>query len=152
MNKLYTSSIVTALSFFGAALAQGQQQQTAPPEWPQPSTSETEGTAADRTAPGEMPKQGMPGQMESKGQMENQMEHPRPATSPTEGTAADHSPPGKTPTMQQGEMVGAKVVSQTDAPLGVDGAVCLDYLTWSGTPGCAGKPEEMARAEFPRGA
>ena len=116
MNKFHTYSIVTTFGLLGAALAYGQQPQTMPPQGQQPSTSETEGTAADRTAPGHTPTQGAQSQMDN--QMENQMEHPRPATSPTEGTAADTSPPGKTPTMQQGQMVGATVVSQTDTPLG----------------------------------
>lgn len=108
--KLHTIGIAAACLFVVA-----HAQQTTPPA--EPSTSETEGTAADRTRPGETPTQEAP----------RQAEDPRPATSPTEGTAADRTPPGSTSGSQSGaaqrgtqrsEIVGASVVSSSDAPLG----------------------------------
>lgn len=107
MTKLSISGIVAMVALFSGALAQAQQQ--TPP--PQPATSETEGTAADTTRPGQTPTQGAP----------TQAQDPRPATSETEGTAADRSPPGRTPAAHgaaQSELVGATVVSPSDAPLG----------------------------------
>jgi sporulation protein YlmC with PRC-barrel domain len=110
--KSHLLSIVGALSVLGVALAQTPQQ--TPP--PQPSTSQTEGTAADRVRPGEAPTQGA----------RRQAEDPRPATKETEGTAADRTPPGKTPTRQgdlakrgaQSEIIGAAVVTSANAPIG----------------------------------
>lgn len=106
MSKLSVSGLIAIVSLFGGALAQAQQ----PTQPQQPATSETEGTAADRTQPGQTPTQGATGQAQN----------PRPSTSETEGTAADRTPPGKTPTTQptQSELVGATVVSTSDAPLG----------------------------------
>lgn len=111
MSKPSISSVIAIAGLFCGAFAQAQQ--PTPP--PQPATSETEGTAADRTQPGETPTRGAPGQAQD----------PRPATSETEGTAADRTPPGKTPTTKrddtrgaQSELVGAAVVSTSDAPLG----------------------------------
>jgi hypothetical protein len=107
MSKLSISSAVAIAVLFSGALAHAQQQ--TPP--PQPATSETEGTAADKTQPGETPTQGAP----------TRAQDPRPATSETEGTAADRTAPGRTPTTRgaaQGELVGATVVSPSDAPLG----------------------------------
>ena len=72
-----------------ASLAQSQVQNVpgATQDTPQPSTSQTEGTAADRTPPGATPtKEVAPGTVD-----------PVPATSRVEGTAADRSPPGETP-------------------------------------------------------
>ena len=118
MNKLFTSSIAAALGFVGVVAA--QEPQMPPPV--QPSTSETEGTAADRTPPGETPTQATPRET-----MPSQAENPRPSTPETEGTAADRTPPGETPTMQgdaakrgtqHSEIVGAAVVTTGDAPLG----------------------------------
>jgi hypothetical protein len=106
MSKLHIFSIAAALGFIGAT---AQAQQTQPPE---PSTRQTEGTAADKAQPGATPTQGAP----------TQAENPRPSTSQTEGTAADSTPPGRTPTgqgaAQHSELVGAAVVSPTEAPLG----------------------------------
>jgi hypothetical protein len=107
MSKPSISSLIAIVGLFSGAFAQAQQ----PAQPPQPATSETEGTAADRTQPGQTPTQGAP----------SQAQDPRPATSETEGTAADRTPPGRTPTTQgamQSELVGATVVSQSDAPLG----------------------------------
>lgn len=107
MSKPYISSVIAIVGLLSGALAQAQQQ----PQPPQPATSETEGTAADRTQPGQTPTQGAPAQAED----------PRPATSETEGTAADRTPPGRTPTTHgdaQSKLVGAAVVSPSDAPLG----------------------------------
>jgi sporulation protein YlmC with PRC-barrel domain len=92
MSKLYTASLAAVLSLLGATLAHAQQTQPA--------------------RPGETPTQGAPTQTQS----------PSPSTSPTEGTAADRTPPGKTPTSQgatqRSELVGAPVVSTTQAPIG----------------------------------
>jgi hypothetical protein len=110
---------MAAMGFAAASLAQVPPQQQTPPD-PQPSTTETEGTAADRTPPGQT--QTRPQQQ----QQQQQMQNPRPSTSETEGTAADSTPPGRTPTQQSGsatpqegkEIVGAAVVTPADAPLG----------------------------------
>jgi len=112
MSKPYIPTVIAIACLVSGALAQAQQQS----QPPQPATSEAEGTAADRTQPGQTPTQGAP----------SQAEDPRPATSETEGTAADRTPPGKTPTVQgdrpaggaHSELVGATVVSPSDAPLG----------------------------------
>jgi len=113
-------SLALALGFLGAASAYAQQPQQQPP----PSTSPSEGTAADRTQPGQTPTQ-------SQDAMPPQPTDPRPATSETEGTAADRTAPGKTPTTtgqatQRGQMgdkmgrdmVGASVISEQQAPVG----------------------------------
>ena len=59
MSKLRTASIAAMMGLFGATFAYAQQaqqpQQSGPP---QPSTSQTEGTSADRTPPGATPTQG----------------------------------------------------------------------------------------------
>jgi sporulation protein YlmC with PRC-barrel domain len=113
MSKLRTSCIGAALIFLGAALAQAQQT----PQRPEPATQPTEGTAADRTRPGATPTETAP----------TQEEDPRPSTSETEGTAADSTPPGRASTTQgaatqrgaqRSELVGAAVVTNTEAPLG----------------------------------
>jgi hypothetical protein len=107
MSKPTLSSLIAIVGLFSGAFAQAQQ----PTQPPQPATSETEGTAADRTQPGQTPTQGAP----------SQTQDPRPATSETEGTAADRTPPGRTATTQgatKSELVGATVVSTSDAPLG----------------------------------
>ncbi len=112
MSKPCISAVIAVAGLFSAALAQAQQ----PAQPPQPATSEAEGTAADRTQPGRTPTQDAP----------SQAQDPRPSTSETEGTAADRTPPGRTPTTPgdasragaQSELVGAAVVSKSDAPLG----------------------------------
>lgn len=89
MSKPSISSLIAIVGLFGGALALAQQP----------------------AQPGQTPTQGAPGQAQD----------PRPATSETEGTAADRTPPGRTPTTQsatQSELVGAAVVSPSDAPLG----------------------------------
>jgi hypothetical protein len=118
MSKLRIYTVMAAMGFAAASLAQVTPQQQTQPN-PQPSTTETEGTAADRTPPGRTPTQ----QQQT---MPSQAEDPRPSTSETEGTAADTTPPGRTPTQQSGsatpqegkEIVGAAVVTPADAPLG----------------------------------
>jgi hypothetical protein len=108
MSKRSISIVIALVALLTGALAQAQQQ---PQQQPQPSTSETEGTAADKTPPGQTPTQTVP----------SQAQNPRPSTSETEGTAADRTPPGQTPTTQgeaRSELVGATVVSPSDAPLG----------------------------------
>jgi hypothetical protein len=111
--KLLTSGVAATLLF--AIAASTQAQPTPPPA--EPATSPTEGTAADRTRPGETPTQTAP----------RQAEDPRPATSETEGTAADRTPPGAAATggreaakrgAQRSELVGAAVVSSANKPLG----------------------------------
>jgi hypothetical protein len=108
--KIHTFSIAAALVFVAA-----QAQQTTPPA--EPSTSQTEGTAADRTRPGQTPTQDAP----------RQTVDPAPATRQSEGTAADRTPPGSTSNTQgtaaqrgsqRSEIVGAPVVSAADAQLG----------------------------------
>lgn len=89
MSKTSIASVIAIAGLFGSALAQAQQP----------------------AQPAQTPTQGAP----------SQAEDPRPATSETEGTAADRTPPGKTATTQgatQSELVGATVVSTSDAPLG----------------------------------
>lgn len=129
MSKLSLFGIATGFVFMGTALAQVQQApaagrpstetQTAGSlqEDPRPATSPTEGTAADRTPPGETPTH----------RPDAQQQGPQPSTSPTEGTAADRTPPGRTQTMKEAaagrhgqgtELVGVAVVSPGDAPLG----------------------------------
>jgi PRC-barrel domain len=106
MSKLPTSGIAAMLVLFGSAYAQQPQQQ--------PSTPQTEGTAADRTAPGATPTQGTQG-------VTSPDENPIPSTSETEGTVADRSAPGQTPTgaaARRTELVGTAVVSDAQAPLG----------------------------------
>ena len=99
MSKPSLSSVIAIAALLSGAFAQAQQ--PAPP---------------DRTQPGQTPTQGAP----------TQAQDPRPATSEAEGTAADRTPPGQTPTTQsdaarggaQSELVGAAVVSTSDAPIG----------------------------------
>ena len=116
MIKPSVLSIALALGCLGATAAQAQQE---PPN--EPATSQTEGTASDRTKPGETP---------TKGAMRDQQDprqDPRPSTSDTEGTAADRTAPGKTPTTQnqaaqrgaqRSDIIGASVVTSANAPLG----------------------------------
>jgi hypothetical protein len=119
MSKLHTSFLGAALIVLATTLAQAQQNPQKPATHPtEPSTQPTEGTAADRTRPGATPTQSAPTQGAP-----TQAEDPRPSTSQTEGTAADSTPPGRTPTgpgaaTQPKELVGAAVVSNTQAPLG----------------------------------
>jgi rRNA processing protein Gar1 len=137
MNRSHIYSLLISLGFVSGAVAQVQQppDQQPPdqqPSDPRPSTSETEGTAADRTSPDQTPtRPAQPGQTEvdprrpaQPGQTEVD---PRPSTSQTEGTAADKTPPGRTPTTsdtatapgtQRGELVGASVVTKSDARIG----------------------------------
>jgi len=110
MNSRRIWMIVAALGIAPVAAAQVQQTQD-----PRPATSETEGTAADRTAPGQRTPSPMPG--------DTQID-PRPSTNPAEGTAADRTAPGSTQTtgatttMQRSELVGATVVTPKGAAIG----------------------------------
>lgn len=103
MTKLYRSGLVLALGCLGMAVAQAQQ--TPPP--------------SERTKPGESPTKAMtPAEQQ---QDPRQQEDPRPATSQTEGTAADNTMPGRTPTgemARRSEIIGASVVTTSNAPLG----------------------------------
>jgi sporulation protein YlmC with PRC-barrel domain len=102
--KLQTWAVVMSLGVTGAALAQSEtapqqdtQQQDAqqqdtqatPQGSPAPSTSPTEGTAADTTPPGET---------QTQDSQRSPTVDPRPATDVGEGTAADVTPPGETET------------------------------------------------------
>ncbi len=111
MNKLSTVVTVAAVAIVGSALAQTQTEPQAQPN-PAPSTSPAEGTAADTTPPGQTSTRGTP---------RDAMPQAGPATDPSEGTAADRTPP--TDRARAGgtlhpELVGAKVVSPDNAPIG----------------------------------
>jgi hypothetical protein len=104
MHKFYIYGVVIALGALSGAAVDAQQ----PPE---PATNPAEGTAADRTRPGETPTQGAA----------REQQDPRPATSETEGTAADRTAPGQERTAAKrgkSELVGAPVVTTAQAPLG----------------------------------
>jgi hypothetical protein len=124
MNRLHISTFITALGFIGVAGAQVQQQ---PPD-PRPATSETEGTAADRTPPNQRGTRPVtPGDIQT---------DPRPATNPAEGTAADRTPPGSTSTTgpatgtsQRSELVGATVVTPAGAAIGEVVDVVFDSVS-----------------------
>jgi sporulation protein YlmC with PRC-barrel domain len=114
MNAIRNSLLLAALCFVIAPAAHAQQ---SPPN-PAPATSETEGTAADRTAPNPTATRPVqPGQVQT---------DPRPSTHPAEGTAADRTPPGKTPTTTPGttptqasaQLVGAAVVTPSGTSIG----------------------------------
>lgn len=118
MNKIQTCGLLAVFAFASSALAQAPTtpsaqdpaQDTAQRD-PRPSTSRTEGTAADSTAPGETP---------TRSTRQDVLPPPGPATSPTEGTAADTTPPDRASgggTMKP-ELVGLEVVSPSDASLG----------------------------------
>jgi hypothetical protein len=118
MSK-HVLSVALALGFLGAASVNAQQTQ---PEPRQPSTTRTEGPAAQDVRPGETPTQEMQEAMPPE-----QAVDPRPSTSDTEGTAADKTAPGRTPTTpgqttQRGQMsdkmLGASVISEKQAPVG----------------------------------
>lgn len=98
---------------------------------PRPSTQQGEGTAADQTQPGQTPTRS-PSRDETP-------TDPRPSTHPAEGTAADRTSPGETstisgrtaqtPTESEGageELVGAAVVTKSNAPLGEVADVVFD--------------------------
>lgn len=110
MNKRHLCGIVASFFVASATMAQTTSPSTTP-ENPAPSTSPTEGTAADRTPPGETATQG------------TSRDVPRPtgaATDPAEGTAADRTPPsrGQAGGTMKPELVGLRVVSPENAPLG----------------------------------
>lgn len=115
MNVVHSPKLLAALCLVSAAIAQAQQ-----PIDPKPATSETEGTAADRTPPNRTATKPIrPGETQV-----DPTQDPRPSTSPTEGTAADSTPPGRTPTnagatsSQRSELVGVAVVTPGGTPLG----------------------------------
>jgi sporulation protein YlmC with PRC-barrel domain len=94
MKQMQVLSVVLALSAAGAVWAQNQ------PQTAQPSTSPTEGTAADQTPPGQTPTQGTTSTPSTV--------DPTPSTNPAEGTAADSTPPpGQTATGSSARMAGA---------------------------------------------
>src|SRR5215213_6953521 len=94
MNQMQMLSAVLALSAAGAVLAQNESQTA------QPSTSPTEGTAADQTPPGQTPTQDTTSAPTTV--------DPTPSTDPAEGTAADRTPPpGQTATGSPARMAGA---------------------------------------------
>ena len=128
MNKLLNCGVWAALGLTSIALAQAPATQAPATQAPTtqgtrpnpaPATSPAEGTAADRTEPGRTPTQGAASDV---------TQDPRPATDPAEGTAADRTPPGQMQTphgtqgragsAQDSELVGAKVVTPGDAPIG----------------------------------
>jgi sporulation protein YlmC with PRC-barrel domain len=137
MNKLLRCGVLAALGMTGVVLAQtpGEDPRTPDPR-SYPATSPTDGSAADRT---------QPGQTQPRERAGDRAMDPRPATSPAEGTAADRTAPGNTRTRtpegvqtQQGaggigdlapeksELVGTQVVSQSNAQLGSVVDVVLD--------------------------
>jgi hypothetical protein len=125
VSTLITALATTALGFVSVAGAQVQQQ---PPPNPAPATSETEGTAADRTAPN-------PQATRPVAPADTQTD-PRPSTNPAEGTAADRTPPGSTSTThpgqdasQRSELVGAAVVTPAGAPIGEVVDVVFDSVS-----------------------
>lgn len=123
MNKLQLSSLIAAVGLTGAMHANAQTEQDHPnsasPELtpgtanPMPATHPAEGTAADRTAPGDTPVRGTAasrapeqptaqdsgrqGERQGSGSITPGTANPIPATSRAEGTAADTTPPGGTP-------------------------------------------------------
>ncbi|MGH8177347.1 MAG: PRC-barrel domain-containing protein [Steroidobacter sp.] len=118
MNKSYALGILTAIGLAGAAIAQ----EPATPRNPTPSTNPAEGTAADRTQPGET---------RTREDARDPSTDPRPSTSQAEGTAADRTQPGDTSTISgkaarspaaaassAQQLVGASVVTKSDTPLG----------------------------------
>jgi sporulation protein YlmC with PRC-barrel domain len=112
MNAIRISLLFAALCLASAPAAQAQQ----PPPNPTPATSETEGTAADRTPPNPSATRPIePGQTQVDPQTD-----PRPSTNPAEGTAADRTPPGRTSTTSgaTAQLVGAAVVTPSGAPIG----------------------------------
>jgi sporulation protein YlmC with PRC-barrel domain len=126
MNRLHISMLIAALiatfGFISSAAAQAQQ----PPD-PRPATSETEGTAADRTPPNQRAtRPAAPGETQT---------DPRPSTNPAEGTAADRTPPGRTSTTvgadpsQRSELVGVAVVTPRGAAIGEVVDVVFDAVS-----------------------
>jgi hypothetical protein len=97
----------TALAALSIGLAQAQEP---PTPTPMPSTNPTEGTAADRTPPGETTTRDP-----SKDPSQDAATNPRPSTSESEGTLADRTSPGD---KSSSNIVGAQVVSKSDAPIG----------------------------------
>jgi sporulation protein YlmC with PRC-barrel domain len=87
MNKLQTAFLTGTLALASAAFAQESQPPPATQPESAPATSPTEGTAADRTPPG----QTTTTQSTDPGTV-----NPSPSTDPSEGTAADRTPPGQT--------------------------------------------------------
>ncbi|MFL6618906.1 MAG: PRC-barrel domain-containing protein [Povalibacter sp.] len=149
MNALHTSRYVAVLILLSAAAAQSQQQV---PD-PRPATSETEGTAADRTPPGDPSTSHQnPSDMDQSALPVD----PRPSTNPAEGTAADRTPPGKTPTTAGGstaernEMVGASVVNPSGTAIGKVVDVVFDsvsqpsYVVIASETGSAAVPYSVA--------
>jgi hypothetical protein len=116
MSKLHCYSLLATLGLASVAFAQTPTTQGRPPN-PAPAPNPAEATTVE---PGRTPTQGATADPATA--------DPRPGTNPAEGTAADRTPPGSTQTTQgaQGravmgqdsKLVGAKVVTPADAPLG----------------------------------
>ena len=148
MKTFQISGLLAVLCFSTSALAQTQQQT---PD-PRPSTSETEGTAADRSSPTATPTR----PRQSGVDPSTQEVDPRPSTNPAEGTAADRTPPGKTPTTagatsaQRDQLVGASVVSPSGTAIGKIVDVVFDsvaqpsYIVITSETGSAAVPYSVA--------
>ena len=112
MNKLHACSMMASLMMAAAAMAQTPPPSEATRPNPAPSTSPAEGTAADRTPPG---------QTSTQGTTRDTMQQTAPATDPSEGTAADRTPPkdrARAGGTMHPELVGLQVVSPSNAPIG----------------------------------
>lgn len=122
MNKLHACGLLAAFALASTASAQTPttpSAQDSAQKDPTPSTSRTEGTAADSTAPGETP---------TNTTARDVLPRPGPSTSREQGTAADRTPPERAlggGTMKP-ELVGLEVVSPSDAPLGTVVDVVFD--------------------------
>lgn len=111
MNNLHKLAALASLAVASATMAQTPTEPQTQPN-PMPSTSPAEGTAADSTPPGQTQTQGAPREA---------MPQAGPATDPSEGTAADRTAPQdrqKAGGMLHPELVGAKVVSPANQPIG----------------------------------
>jgi PRC-barrel domain len=120
MNKLHMCGLIAALGFAGMLFAQ------------EPATPRNPDTSSERVTPGETP-------TKHAQEAVREASEATPSTSATEGTAADRTPPGKTPTVsgrttetsaaEEGpgrELVGASVVTRSNAPLGQVTEVVFD--------------------------
>ena len=111
MNTLHKLAMLASFAVATATMAQTPTQQQSQPN-PSPSTSPAEGTAADSTPPG---------QTQTQGSARDAMPQAGPATDPGEGTAADRTAPQdrqKAGGTLHPELVGAKVVSPANQPIG----------------------------------
>jgi hypothetical protein len=119
MKKLHICGVIAALGFFGAALAQ------------EPATPPNQDVSSERVTPAETPTKNAQDAV-------REASEATPSTSETEGTAADRTPPGDTPTVSgrtaqapaaessAQKLVGASVVTRSNAPLGQVTEVVFD--------------------------